>query len=162
ARADASVATDLKAAIPPGVEAREIEGRFYVTGRGGEGPGVADAFPPGTWEVVSRVQGLQLAQYVAAIPTISNAAPNDFVVTAQTSTPFIWFVSGPISGQSVDNLAPATPTQLTAAYSAGQTNLQWAPNTEGDLSSYRVYRGASAGFTPSAQNRIASPTSNSY
>src|SRR5262249_43185313 len=84
------------------------------------------------------------------------------VVTAHTSTPSIWFVSNVVSGQSVDNLAPATPSHLLAAFSAGRTDLQWDPNTENDLGSYRVYRGTSAGFTPTPANRIATLTSPSY
>src|SRR4029079_6246288 len=88
-----------------------------------------------------------------------NAAANDFVVTAHTTTPATWFVSEPASGQSVDNLAPAQPASLTAAYSGGQTNLQWAPNTENDLGSYHVHRGTSADFVPDNGNLIASPTS---
>jgi hypothetical protein len=62
----------------------------------------------------------------------------------------------------VDNLAPAIPTSLAAAYSSGQTNLQWAANPEADLGGYRVYRGASADFTPSIGNRIATPISASF
>jgi hypothetical protein len=103
-----------------------------------------------------------MAQYVVAVPTISNAAANDFVVTAHTTTPWTWFVSDAASGQSVDNLAPASPALLTGDYSGGHTNLDWAPNTENDLGSYRVYRGASVGFTPAPENLIASPTSDSY
>jgi hypothetical protein len=116
----------------------------------------------GTWELVSSVPALQQTEYVAAVPTISNAASNDFQVTSHTTTPSIWFSSEIASGQSVDNLAPATPTQLTAAYTGSQTDLQWAVNSERDLSSYRVYRGSSAGFVPSAGNRIGSPGSNAF
>ncbi len=124
--------------------------------------GIASAFPPGTWELVASVPALQQAQYVVAVPTISNAAPNDFEVTAHTTTPSIWFISLPASGQSVDNLAPAQPTLLTASYAGGQTNLAWAANTEADLGSYRLYRGTSAGFTPAIGNRIATPVATSY
>ena len=119
-------------------------------------------FPPGTWELVASVPATQQAQYLVAVPTISNAAANDFVVTAHTTTPSIWFTSNTISGQSVDNLAPAQPTQLTAAYSAGQTHLQWTANAEPDLGSYRLYRGTSADFTPAIGNRIASQIATSY
>src|SRR5262249_17934996 len=119
-------------------------------------------FPAGTWELVTSVPATQQAQYVVAVPTVSNAAPNDFLVTAHTVTPSIWFVSNVISGQSIDNLAPAQPGQITAAYSGGQTNLQWAANTEPDLRSYRVYRGTSADFLPSPDNLIGSRTSPNY
>jgi hypothetical protein len=99
---------------------------------------------------------------VVAVPTISNAAANDFVVTAHTTTPSIWFASDPASGQSVDNLAPAQPTEFTAAYVDGQTNLEWAANGEPDLGTYRLYRGTSADFPPDTSNLIASPSGTSY
>ncbi len=152
----------LPAAQPAGLDVREAEGRLYITVPGLQAAGIAAAFPPGTWELVASVPAVQQAQYVVAVPTISNAAPNDFVVTAHTTTPSLWFISQPASGQSVDNLAPAQPTQLTGAYSNGQTNLQWAANTENDLGGYRVYRGTSADFTPAIGNRIATPITTSY
>jgi len=141
---------------------REVEGRFYITGGGSRASEMAATFPPGTWELVVNVPALQQAQYLVAVPTISNAAPNDFVITAHTTLPSMWFVSAPASGQSVDNLAPAQPTSLTAAYSAGQTNLLWAPNSENDLGSYHIHRGASADFTPGIGNLIATQISTNY
>ena len=162
ARPDAALVERVRAALPEGIEPREADGRFYVVGVGSQTAGSAEAFPPGTWELVTSVPALQQGQYVVAVPTISNAAPNTFLVTAHTTTPSIWFVSGTVSGQSIDNLAPAPPEQLTAAYASGQTNLQWDANTENDLGSYRVYRGASADFTPGPGNLLASIVTNSY
>jgi hypothetical protein len=162
ARPDAAVVERVRAALPDNLEIRETDGRFYVVGVGSPAAGSADAFPPGTWELVASVPALQQGQYFVAVPTISNAAPNTFLVTAHTTTPSIWFVSGTVSGQSIDNLAPATPEQLAASYAAGQTNLQWDPNTENDLGGYRVYRGAAADFTPGPGNLLASIVTNSY
>jgi hypothetical protein len=105
-RVDAPDIERLRAALPSGLDVREVEGRLYVTGSGSGTAGIASAFPAGTWELVASVPALQQAQYVAAVPTISDAAANDYVVTAHM-TPSIWFVSAPASGQSVDNLAPA-------------------------------------------------------
>ena len=122
----------------------------------------AAAFPAGTWVQVASVPAAQQGQYVVAVPTVSNAAPNDFLVKAQTTAPEFWVRSNVLSGQSTDNLAPAEPTGLTGDYSSGQTNLLWSANTEPDLGSYRLYRGASADFTPSLANRIATPTGTSY
>src|SRR5262249_28350346 len=133
ARMDAASIERLRSELPPGLEVQEVEGRFYVTVPTSKMAGIAATLPPGTWGLVASVSAQQQAQYVVQAPTISNAAPNDFVVTAHTTTPSIWFVSAVVSGQSADNLAPAQPTQLTASYSSGQTNLQWAPNTESDL-----------------------------
>jgi hypothetical protein len=137
-----------------------IGNRVFVMGALSEE--IAASFPPGTWEQVASVSALQQAQYLAVVPTVNNAAPNDFVVTAHTTTPSVWFISNIVSGQSQDNLAPAQPTAFAASYGSGQTNLQWAANTEHDLSSYKLYRGTSADFTPSVGNLVASPTTTSY
>jgi hypothetical protein len=122
----------------------------------------AGTFPPGTWALVTNVPAVQQAQYVVDVPTISNAAPNDFVVTAHTATPSTWFASNVVAGQSVDNLAPAQPAQLTADWTGTQTDLQWAANTEHDLAAYHVHRGTSADFTPSAGNLIANQIATSH
>lgn len=154
---DAASAKRLRATS--GLDVWEAEGGTYVTSLGAPPAGIESAFPAGTWALIANVPALQQAQYVADVPTISNAAPNDFVVTAHTTVPSLWFVSAPASGQSVDNLAPAQPASLAGSYSGGQTDLSWAPNSENDLDSYRVYRGVSAGFTPGPGNQIAAPSS---
>jgi hypothetical protein len=156
---DAAMVDRVRATLPAGLDVREADGRLYASGLRRSAPATSSAFPPGTWELVASVPALQQAQYVVEVPTISNAAPDEYVVTAYTTTPSIWFISNEVSGQSVDNLAPAPPTQLAGAYTGGQTNLQWAANTEPDIGSYRVYRGASADFTPGDGNQIATVTS---
>jgi hypothetical protein len=152
----------VRALLPTGLDVREVGGRLFVTMPRSRAAEITAAFPPGTWELVASVNALQQAQYLAAVPIISNATPDDFVVTAHTTTPSVWFIGNVVSGQSVDNLAPAQPTGFTASYAGGQTNMQWAANTEHDLGSYHLYRGASAGFTPSPGNLIASPNTTTY
>jgi hypothetical protein len=121
----------------------------------------ASSFPAGTWELLTNGPGLQLPQYVVALPTIGNAVPDTFVVTASTTTPAIWFISNVGSGQSQDNLAPATPTSFGGTFAAG-AHLSWDPNGEPDLADYRLYRGATADFTPDAGNLVASVVGSSY
>jgi hypothetical protein len=152
------------AAIPAGCDVHHKDGCVFAIGRG---PDVTTlvasvAFPPGTWELVTTVPALQLAQYVIAVPTISNAALNEFVVTATTTTPSIWYISEPASGQSVDNLAPAPPAPFTAAYVDGATYLHWGENDEPDIGYYHVYRGTSAEFSPSLANMVASQTDTGF
>ena len=151
--------TDVDAsAIPASLAVQRRGDRIFTLGRdsGAEPLAASAAFPPGTWELVASIPALQLGQYVVAVPTISNAAANDFILTASTTTPSIWYISGIASGQSVDNLAPATPAAFTAAYAGGATHLHWSRNSEPDLGQYHVHRGASAGFVPSPANLIAS------
>jgi hypothetical protein len=159
---DAPSTERLRAELPAGLDVREVEGRFYVTGPGSPRAGIAAAFPPGTWELVASVPAVQQAQYLAAVPTISNAAPNDFVVTAHTTTPSIWFISAVVSGQSVDNLAPPPPSPFTAAFVAGDTHLHWGVSAASDFGTFKLYRGSSADFVPASGNMIAATTDTGY
>jgi hypothetical protein len=153
---DPSTTGQLLAALPPGLDVREVEGRFYVVEHGRRSSMAGAEFPPGTWEFVLSVPAVQQAQYVIAATTTSNSIPNDFVVTAHTTTPSIWFISNSVSAQSLDNLAPAAPSPFTAAYTGGATHLHWGENSEPDIGVYNLYRGAAAGFTPTLANRISS------
>ncbi len=148
--------------LPPELDAGPAGGRLLVTASRARPAESAAVFPAGTWELVASLPALQQGQYIVAVPTVSNSAPNSFVVTAHTTTPSIWYISTPISAQSVDNLAPAAPTAFVAAYSGGATHLQWTANAEHDLGSYALYRGTTGSFTPSPANRIATQIGTSY
>ena len=62
-----------------------------------------------------------------------------------------------------DATPPTAPTGLTATGAPGQVGLSWGAATDaGGIARYNVHRGTTAGFTPSAGNRIAQPTGTSY
>jgi hypothetical protein len=155
----------LLAALPEDLDVREVAGRYFVTASSSHvtrTPHIATAFPPGTWELVASVPALQQAQYVAVVPTVSNAAPNDFVVTAHTNLSWIWFVSLIASGQSVDNLAPPPPSPFAAAFSSGATHLHWGVSTASDFGTFKLYRGTSAAFVPAPGNMVVATTDTGY
>jgi hypothetical protein len=85
-----------------------------------------------------------------------------FMVRAATATPSVYFDSAPDSGYSVDNLPPVLPAPFVAAYLSGATHLHWGANAEADLWYYKLHRGASAGFTPTPGNLIATPGDTGY
>jgi Concanavalin A-like lectin/glucanases superfamily/Domain of unknown function (DUF1929)/Bacterial Ig domain/Galactose oxidase, central domain len=63
----------------------------------------------------------------------------------------------------VDSVPPTAPSGLTATGAIGQVGLAWTAATDDTgVARYNVHRGTSAGFTPSAGNRIAQPTGTSY
>jgi hypothetical protein len=115
-------------------------------------------FPPGTWELVANVPSLQNQTYVVLIPTAADAPQQTVVVvTAHTAAPSVWFASPPDSGLSVDNIAPGVPSSLVVAYnSPGGNALAWDPSADEDFQYFRVYRGATPGFTPSSANLVRS------
>ena len=67
-----------------------------------------------------------------------------------------------INGIEVIAPPPASPGSVTAAaVSTSQINLSWAPSAAAGVV-YDVFRGTTAGFTPSSANLIATVTGNSY
>ena len=95
---------------------------------------------------------------VAGIPKTLDGVPVKVVVTGKFYA--LPKPDGP-PGQDKKDPPPAAPTGLTAtAVSSSQINLDWADNSESDLSYYNVYRSTTSGGPYSS---IASNvTSNSY
>jgi fibronectin type 3 domain-containing protein len=55
-----------------------------------------------------------------------------------------------------DSNPPSTPTNLTTSVSGGSVTVSWAAASDDvGVTGYSLFRGTSAGFTPSAANRIA-------
>jgi glucose/arabinose dehydrogenase len=62
-----------------------------------------------------------------------------------------------------DTEAPSAPGNLKATGAIGKVNLSWDASIDNvGVSGYEVYRSTVSGFTPSAANRIATPTGTSY
>ena len=62
-----------------------------------------------------------------------------------------------------DVVAPTGPASLTATASPGSVALSWPAATDNvAVTRYNVHRSTSAGFTPTAANRIAQPTGTTY
>ncbi len=62
-----------------------------------------------------------------------------------------------------DTQAPTAPSGLTAAGATNSVQLNWTAASDNvAVVRYNVHRSTVAGFTPSAANRIAQPTSTSY
>ena len=58
---------------------------------------------------------------------------------------------------------PGAPTSLAATAGIGTASLTWqASTTSAGIANYNVHRSTSSGFTATAANRIAQPTSTSY
>jgi hypothetical protein len=62
-----------------------------------------------------------------------------------------------------DTQAPTAPTGISATTSPGSATLTWAASSDNvGVVHYNLHRSQTSGFTPSAANRIAQPTSTSY
>jgi hypothetical protein len=118
------------------------------------------------WEAaaVLPAQRLEAYGYTAATAQDSLAGSNPytaFFVTATTSSTSLYYDTPVDSGYSVDNLAPAAPTQVQAEYN-GALTMVWAPNAEADLYGYRVHRGADRFFTPTIANLVGQPATTHF
>ncbi len=114
--------------------------------------------PPGVWEVVGAVPAHQQDQYICLVPTLADSAATllatEYCVSAETTTPSVYYVSEVTSGYSVDNIAPGVPDKLSVAYAAGGNQLTWDPSPDLDFQYFRIYRGTSADFVPGPGNLV--------
>ncbi len=122
------------------------------------------------WDAVGSFDANGSAVYDVVVPTLENATATSlyytaFMVRAVPKPPldqYIVFDSAPGYGYSVDNLAPPAPTVFLAAYQAGATHLHWSVNSASDFATFKLYRGASAGFTPGSGNLVSATTDTGY
>ncbi len=117
------------------------------------------------WEWIGNVNAYYFEGYSFTAPTLhdsiaGNPGMHYFQVVAHTADQFVFWVSNPDSGYSVDNLSPAAPRGFAGEYDPGLSilTLSWNANTEPDLSNYSAYRGVGSDFIPTDQNRIATST----
>ena len=86
-----------------------------------------------------------------------------YKVTAEDAAGNVGPVSNTASATVADTTAPTAPSGLNAAGGAGQASLTWTAATDNvGVVRYNVHRATTAGFTPSAANRIAQPTGTSH
>jgi hypothetical protein len=97
------------------------------------------------------VPALQSLDLVVAAPTRRDSTSagrpfETYVVTTQTTTPSIWAVSTPLTGYSVDDLAPAAPSTPNLVRAGDAVTLTWAAVADLDLAGYVIERGSSETF----------------
>ncbi len=97
------------------------------------------------WESEASIPATNNSDYQYTAPTWSDTSSGNnnrvfYRVTAFTNVNGEYFRSNVVSGQSIDNLSPATPTGLAAAPTSTKINLSWTANTEADMKDYLVYR----------------------
>jgi hypothetical protein len=141
------------AALPSG------EGRTFV-----ESANAATGY----WEYLGTQNAVHyIPGYAYLAPTTgdSTGAYNPltaFMVVARNTSGSMFWLSAPVSGYSVDNVAPVAPAPFFGTFAAGSAQLHWNPNVEPDLAGYRLYRGTTPGFVPGPGNLIAAPPDTGY
>jgi hypothetical protein len=131
-----------------------LEGRYYLT----SGAQSVQDLPPGTWEVVGSVPAHQEDQYICLVPSLADSATeliySVYCISAETTTPSIFYFSPPDSGCSIDNIAPSPPPSLNATQVGNHSvELIWDSNrTYHDWHYFAVHRSLTPDFTPDASS----------
>ncbi|MBN2069902.1 MAG: T9SS type A sorting domain-containing protein [Candidatus Krumholzibacteriota bacterium] len=159
------------------------EGALLSPGSGYETVGLADIGPDydgkavlidgagaaaSAWEWIENVEAAMLPEYSCSVPTYYDSIDatdgmHEFAIAAHETTPVIFWMSGPIEGYSVDNLAPAVPAGIVGEQQEEPAGLlvSWTRNTESDLACYNIYRAFDEEFVPAGDNLILTSTGNS-
>ncbi len=83
--------------------------------------------------------------------------------TALTAAQIQADMSTPVGPPVADTTPPSAPQNLSVAAAAGRLDLAWSASTDNvGVARYHVHRSTTAGFTPSAANRVATVTGLSY
>ena len=119
------------------------------------------------WEYLGSVPAFNVPQYsyVAATTSDSTGASNPttaFLIQARNLDGSRWWFSDPVSGYSVDDLAPAAPAPFSGIWQPGGASLWWDANDEPDLAGYRLHRGTGPAFVPDAGNLVVAQAGTSY
>jgi hypothetical protein len=119
------------------------------------------------WEWVANQPAHKLPVYAYTCATVNDSMAgydgmHQFMVSAHTSNPDVYFDSEPVSGYSVDNLAPLAPMNLSAQLVDDAVVLNWTANAEADLAGYAVFRDTEAGIDPATSEPLAVVTGAGY
>jgi len=107
--------------------------------------GVWELNPENEWVSLGNVPSIQLDNYTYLAHTFADSNHigdhlSLFMVTAHTTDPTEFYISGVDSGYSVDNLAPVAPTGLIASVVDTSIKLIWNHSVDEDFDHFRVYR----------------------
>jgi fibronectin type 3 domain-containing protein len=108
----------------------------------------------------------RIAQPTGTSYTDAGLAPNTYYykVTAEDAAGNLGPASNEASAQVTGDVdPPSAPANLAATGALGSASLSWTVSSDNvAVAKYNVHRSTTAGFAPSAGNRIAQPTGTSY
>ncbi len=98
-----------------------------------------------TWEWLESPLAHQFARYAYTASTLFDSmattdAVHQFMVSAHTSDPSVYYDSEVVAGYSVDNLAPAAPVMRPALREDGRVTLSWSRSVAADFGRYLLFR----------------------
>jgi hypothetical protein len=139
-----------------------LDNRYFLV----SGTRSAQDLPSGTWEVVGSVPAHQQEQYICLVPTLADSSStliySVYCVSAETTTPSLFYFSPPDSGYSIDNLVPSTPSGLLASFAESSIQLIWSHVPDNDFRYYAIYRSTVGGFAPDSTNVLVTTIDTVY
>jgi fibronectin type 3 domain-containing protein len=117
------------------------------------------------WEWIATQPAHRFANYSYTAETLYDSMSTTngrhyFLVSAQTSDPYVYYDSNIDSGYSVDNLSPYTPLNAgLIAVADNRVLLRWDQNrVDPDIAGYAVYRSTVDGFPIADSTRLFTTT----
>ncbi|MBT4947075.1 MAG: T9SS type A sorting domain-containing protein, partial [Candidatus Marinimicrobia bacterium] len=116
--------------------------------------GIWEYVPDSGWVSLGDLPAIQANSYDFQAHTLGDSSETgifwtEFMVTAHTMDPHIYYESEIEQGYSVDNLAPATPTGFVFEISTeNYLELTWDGPVDEDFQFFRMYRSLEAEFDP--------------
>ncbi|PIV81671.1 hypothetical protein COW53_03045, partial [bacterium CG17_big_fil_post_rev_8_21_14_2_50_64_8] len=123
--------------------------------------------PPGDWDFLLQVPASGEDTYHSVIPSLCDSTDagvcwSVYFIRARTTSTYLFHDTEPDSGYSIDNLAPAAPMNLFAAYAPDGVALTWDQSEDADFDYFRVYRSTDPDFTPTESLLIHATTGTSW
>ncbi len=115
------------------------------------------SYPPSgggfSWEPVATLIATKRSFYTFTDRTPSDSSANGngtmfYQIMARTINSNVYWLSGILSGRSVDNIAPPVVSPFTATSVANNVQLSWGNSSAPDLLNYILYRSTSSTIDP--------------
>ncbi|MBK6505303.1 MAG: FG-GAP repeat protein [Ignavibacteria bacterium] len=115
------------------------------------------SYPPSgggfSWEPVATLIATKRSFYTLTDRTPSDSSANGngtmfYQIMARTINSNVYWLSGILSGRSLDNIAPPVVSPFTATSVANNVQLSWGNSSAPDLLNYILYRSTSSTIDP--------------
>ena len=117
------------------------------------------------WEYLGATAANGSGSYSSLAATFADltfGVPNTMTYMVLAEAAPVFWQSAPVTGLSVDNLAPLPPVGLQSYFTGSEAQLNWQPNTEPDLKGYRIYFGSTPDFTADMNSFVGQTSSTHF
>ncbi|MDZ7342964.1 MAG: T9SS type A sorting domain-containing protein, partial [candidate division KSB1 bacterium] len=118
------------------------------------------------WDFVAALPASGYENYSMVVPTLYDSTADAgihwsvFMVSGLATRQV--YETAPDSGYSVDNLAPAPPSNVSASITANTVKLQWDDPVDQDFRYFAIYRSTTPGFDPTGTTPLATLVGTEY